>query len=122
MIEVLPSMIEDFPGAPNHTRCFNHVVALVAKRIVRQFDVKGGDSDGMDEAERELRELAEGLDLEESVTQSERDVDDKDEDDDDDDDGYDVTANLSATDREALNESLRPVRTLLVKVSKYSMV
>ena len=123
MIDVLPELIEGFPGAPNHTRCFNHVVALVARRIVRQFDVAtGGDSDTLDEAERELRELAEGLDVEEVTAQSEREAE-EDEGGDDDDDGWpDDIAGLSATDRTALDESLRPVRSLLVKVSIYSIV
>jgi hypothetical protein len=118
MIDALPTMVEGFPGAPNHTRCFNHVVALVAIWIVRQFDItSSGDSDTLDEAERELRELAEGLDLEEATTQSEREVrDDEDGDDEDDEWRYEV-ASLSASDRKALDESLRPVRSLLVKVS-----
>jgi len=123
MIDALPAMVEGFPRVPNHTRCFNHIVALVAMRIVRQFDItSGGDSDTLDEAERELRELAEGLDLEEATTQSEREVrDDEDRDDEDDGWNYEV-ASLSASDRKALDKSLRPVRSLLVKVSVYSMV
>jgi hypothetical protein len=116
MIEELPDLIDGFPGAPNHTRCFNHIVALVAKRIVRQFDVaSGGDSDTVGEAERELRELAEGLDVEEATAQREQDISDDGGDGDDDDDVW--HDDLSAIDRQALNESLRPVRTLLVKVS-----
>jgi hypothetical protein len=39
MIEELPKLIAAFPGSANHTRCFDHVLALVAKRIVCQFDV-----------------------------------------------------------------------------------
>jgi hypothetical protein len=87
MIDVLPDMIEGFPGAPNHTRCFNHVVALVAKRVVRQFDVVShGDSDTLDEAEKELQELANGLDIEEAMAQSEWEAEEG-EDGDDEDDG-----------------------------------
>jgi hypothetical protein len=44
---------------------------LVAKRLIHQFDVLKGDADAaIDEAEKELRDLAEGMDIEEMVTQS----------------------------------------------------
>jgi hypothetical protein len=120
MIEELPKLIEAFPGSANHTRCFDHVLALVAKRIVRQFDVvSGSNSDVMDEAERELRDLAEGIDIEEEAAQRERDT--SDDDDDDSDEGDDKaereSEQLSVADRKELNESTRPVRMLLVKVS-----
>lgn len=122
MIEVLPELIAGFPGAANHTRCFNHIVALVAIRIVRQFDVSSGeDNEAMDEAERELQELAEGLDIEEAVTQREREVD-NDGDEGDDDDGWrEERERLSVADRKELDESVRPIRMLLVKVSVRSM-
>jgi hypothetical protein len=71
----------------------------------------------MDEAERELRELAEGLDIEEAVTQQERETDDDDDDDDDDDGWREERAKMSTTDWEELDESVRLVRMLLVKVS-----
>jgi hypothetical protein len=119
MIEELPKLIEAFPGSAYHTRCFDHVLALVAKRIVRQFDVtSGGNSDELDEAERELRDLAEGIDIEEETAQRERDTGDDDDDDDKgDEDAEKEMAQLSVADREELDESTRPVRMLLVKVS-----
>lgn len=119
MIEELPKLIAAFPGAANHTRCFDHVLALVAKRIVRQFDVTSGvDSEAMDEAERELRELAEGIDIEEEAAQRERDTGDDDRDDDDEGNDDEEMAQLSVADRAELDESTRPIRMLLVKVSK----
>ena len=39
MVEHLATLIEDFPGAANQTRCFTHILNLVAKSILRQFDV-----------------------------------------------------------------------------------
>jgi hypothetical protein len=82
MIDELLALINDFPGAPNRTRCFNHVIALVAARLVWQFDVSTeGDMETMDVAERELQELAEGIDIEETLTQRERE-DNSDDDDD----------------------------------------
>ena len=55
MIDDLPQHLPNFPGKPNHTQCFNHTIALVAMRIVRQFDVpSAGEGDQMSEAEEEL--------------------------------------------------------------------
>ena len=71
MIDKLADLLENFPGDPNRARCFNHVIALVAQKMTRQFDVpKGGVDAALDEAEKELRNLAEGIDIEEMLTKS----------------------------------------------------
>ena len=112
MIYDLERLIQEYPGEANRARCFNHVVALVAKRVVRQFDVpSGGDRADMNEAERELRELAEGLDIEEMVAQHEQEMGDED------DDNVDEWTEKMIVNDEELEESARPVRMLLVKVS-----
>jgi hypothetical protein len=117
MIDELEDMIPKFPGAANRTRCFNHIVALVAVRVVQQFDVpKGDDTDVTNVAEQELRELAKDSDVEESITLREWDCA---EDDDDDGDIADWQGDESIVlDREALNASLKPGRMLLVKASR----
>ena len=118
MISELSKLIEKFPGPSNRTRCFNHVLAIVAVRIVRNFDVPTEGSDMfMDDAEEELRELAEGLDLEEDETQRNREEGETEEADDDPEDWIHAHRKLSAVDRDALDESMRPIRTLMVKVS-----
>ena len=38
MIEHLAVVIDTFPGAPNQTRCFAHILNLVAKTVLRQFE------------------------------------------------------------------------------------
>jgi hypothetical protein len=121
MIDELPDLIKNYPGASNRARCFNHIVALVAIRVVRQFDIPGGENKSMDEAEQELRDLAEGLDIEEAAAQRERESDDDEEEDDEDGGWVEARANLSTTDREELDESVRPVRMLLVKVSLHHL-
>jgi len=67
MIEHLSTLVDNFPGAPNQTRCFTHILNLVAKSVLRQFDVakKSGpvDSEQLDDATRELALLAQELDL-----------------------------------------------------------
>jgi len=52
MIAELNKLIHDFPGEPNYAWCFNHTVALIAKRVVRQFDITGDDN--MEEMDDEL--------------------------------------------------------------------
>jgi hypothetical protein len=123
MIKVLPKKIKAFPGPLNHTRCFNHMAALVAKRIVRQFNVTGNkDKDMLDDAERELWELAEGIDVEEAATQNELEVSEDEDSDDKDGEWCDEIMQLSEDERQELNDSLQPVRSLLVKVSNYHIV
>jgi hypothetical protein len=67
MVEKLANLIEEFPGAPNRTRCFTHIVNLVAKTVIQQFDLQKKSGSEVDhlEAEKELQDLAAGVDLEE---------------------------------------------------------
>jgi hypothetical protein len=124
MVDRLHVLIESFPGAENRAQCFNHVTALVAKSAVRQFDVPKGKADSaLDEAERELRELAEGLDIEESITEDEwEEADEENENEnlprgEDNDSWVDEVAALSPRDREELEAQIQPVKLVLVKVS-----
>ena len=120
MIDDLPNRIVTFPGDENRARCFNHVIALVAKSSIRQFDVPKGQADAaLDEAERELNELAEGIDIEDEKMREEWEgtEDDEDDDDDDDDGWVNEVARLSVANREELEANITPVRLVLVKVS-----
>ena len=121
MLAHLATLIESFPGAPNQTRCFNHVLSLTARRILRQFDVPTGEGDGVGTSE----EVAEAL----SALASELELDHGDDDDVDSDDEDDVFV-TSEEDKDAeerrdamseeelaeLNASLGPVRLTLTKV------
>lgn len=123
MISELQDCLADFPGESNQTRCFNHTLALVGVRIVRQFDAPtGGAGINMDEAEQELRQLAEGIDEEEVITQREHETDEGDGEEDNVDGWIEQWNELSGTDREDLDASLRPVRMLLVKVSVHLLL
>jgi hypothetical protein len=45
MIQELANLLEHFPGPANQMRCFTHVLNLVVKSIIQQFDlpkIKGG--------------------------------------------------------------------------------
>ena len=59
MIEELTNLLENFPGPANQTRCFTHILNLVVKSIIQQFDLpktKGGAV--LNEAMEELLNLA----------------------------------------------------------------
>jgi hypothetical protein len=120
MIDKLGDLIESFPRDANHARCFNHVIVLVAKSAIRQFDVPKGQADAaLDEAERELRDLAEGIDIEDEMTQGEWEIPGDDDDDEANGDGWvDEVAALSIADREELEANVRPIRLVLVKISR----
>jgi hypothetical protein len=115
MIDELVNLLPNFPGQANRGRCFLHIVNLVAKTLLKQFDVPKKDvSAALDAAERELLELAAGIDLEEMATVAERAMD---KNDDDDVDGWvDETQSLSADENEEMQKKNQPVRLMLVKV------
>src|SRR5277367_5888209 len=92
MIEELANLL-DFPGPANQTRCFLHILNLVVKSIIRQFDLpkskkmsEVGDEDDpmLDAATMELLKLAGDIDLEEEITVSAGDRNDSVKDDDED--------------------------------------
>jgi hypothetical protein len=59
MINELANLLDDFPGSANQTRCFTHVLNLVIKSIIRQFDLPKAQGDKiLDEAANELLNLA----------------------------------------------------------------
>jgi hypothetical protein len=66
MIHKLAGILPGFPGPVNRVRCFAHIVNLVAKIILHQFDVSKGWAkrveDDLDESNFELSELSEDLD------------------------------------------------------------
>jgi len=115
MIEELADLLDDFPGAANQTRCFLHILNLVVKSIIKQFDLPKAQADGIiDEATKELLALAGDIDLEEEQT---RDDGKDDEDDNDNEEGWvDERQSMAEWEKDELDESVQPVRLLLTKV------
>ena len=118
MVEELADLLDDFPGAANRTRCFTHILNLVAKSIIKQFDVlKTRANEVLNDAAKELAVLAVDLDIEEQIT-CENLSDDDDKDGDDNLNGWtDVREELSDEERVVLDKSLQPVHLVLVKAS-----
>ena len=104
----------------NQTCCFLHILNLVAKSLLRQFDVTPRkETDGVDDdlspEEEELLDLAEGLDKEELTMELQDDAnEDEEAPEDDDDDGW--VNKLSEEECDALKVHIRPVSCVLIKV------
>ena len=131
MIEQLSILIENFPGAANQTRCFAHILNLVAKSILRQFDTpkKAADSDSrVDDASNALAALAKELeDTETEADDGSEEAEDDNEmggEDDGDDglgDGPDGRDGMSEGEVDELETSLVPVRLMLTKASRFEL-
>lgn len=46
MIDRLSVLAPEFAGKAAHTRCFLHIMNLIAKTLIRQFDIKKGAIEG----------------------------------------------------------------------------
>lgn len=88
MIDELKDQVLEFDGHSTHAWCFLHMINLVAKSLVCEFNVdkkgRAGEHTGsMDEdterLEQELWTLTEGIELEELSTVDENDLDGNDE-------------------------------------------
>jgi hypothetical protein len=117
MIDALAELIFAFPGAANRTRCFLHILNLVVKVILRQFDVPKAKADkALDAALQALVDFAGDIEMEEA------EMDDRGDDDEDDrEEGWvDPRDGMSQNDQDELDKSVLPVRLILVKVSSSS--
>ena len=135
MVEHLATLIDTFPGAANQTWCFAHILNLVAKSVLRQFEApktKGGDK-LMGEAARELAAVFNELNDEDEAEGSESGGneagsgnDDKLEDDnmvDNDEDGLpDERDEMEEEELETLEDSVKPIQHVLTKVSQFKLL
>jgi hypothetical protein len=123
MVDHLATLIDQFPGAANQTRCFAHILNLVAKSILHQFDMPKktaeGDLPGLDNATEALAALEKELEV--SVAQVDDDIEEGDDDEVDEDDeeglGHERD-NMSEEEVAALDDNLVPIRLMLTKVSQ----
>jgi uncharacterized protein with von Willebrand factor type A (vWA) domain len=124
MIDKLAELLENFPGPSNRTRCFLHIINLVTKTLLKQFDLpKKAAEDALDDAEKELLDLAEGLDSEPlaSETSASELGDEENEPQNDNMEGWvDEMQKLSEDERVELMDEIQPIKLVLVKVSNDS--
>lgn len=128
----------------NRTRCFTHILNLIAKSMLKLFDVqkpkrKAANVDEsmseeereraqqeaderalaeLDDEERDLLALAQDIDDEERTTRQENDADDEIQDEDDNDGWVDEVEEMTEEERRKLKNEIRPVSRVLVKVEQ----
>ena len=124
MIDELQELIPEFAGSVSHTRCFLHIVNLIAKLLIRQFDAKKAGAKG----DHKMAELQRELEEEEAFQNGDIEIDDKDKDDDNDDElaekkkvdndeGWvDEAEEMTEKEKDELEKSIQPVKLALVKV------
>ena len=123
MIEELQELIPEFAGSASHTCCFLHIVNLIAKSLIRQFDAKKtgeGDHELADlqkELEEEEATCQDRVPVDESDDEAEEEVDNKVDKKVDNDEGWvDEMEDMTDEEKEELEKSIRPVKLALVKV------
>ena len=123
MIEHLAVLLNAFPGAPNQTRCFTHILNLVAKSVLRQFEgpkkekVAQALAGVIDEINGDNDET-----FDSGTNEGGDECDDVDDELIDDDDGElpDELDELSEEEVLSVKESVKPIRLILTKVSVFS--
>ena len=124
MIEHLATLIDTFPGAANQTRCFAHILNLVAKHVLQQFE---GPKKGKVVDDKELEAVVDeimGADDEDLSDGGTNDGGDECEDvddeviDDDEDGLQDEEEEMSEEELRSVKESVKPIRIVLTKVSQ----
>ncbi|KAF8966392.1 hypothetical protein BDZ97DRAFT_1657792, partial [Flammula alnicola] len=125
MVEHLATLIDMFPGATNQTRCFTHILNLVTKSVLHQFEaLKAKEGDVIDDTVKELAAVIDDLELDDEVSNVGDDSsgdgsDDNNSDDavDDDEDGLpDEQEGMSEEELASLEASVKPIRDVLTKV------
>jgi hypothetical protein len=134
MVNHLAVLVPAFEGASSCTRCFLHVINLVAKSLIHLFDIKKKDADAAlangvvagDETHRDDLYMETDED-EDEATSAENDRDKPEERDNGDSEAVSETDNdegwvneldrMSAAERRELRESIGPLKLALVKAS-----
>lgn len=130
MITHLAELLPGFPGQANRTRCFAHILNLVAKCIMRQFDAPKKAKTKRISNEEDLDDLTwdSTNDLETDELESDSDDEDNEEDlqleeeiagEDDDVANEDGRDEMTMAEIEQLEESVKPVRRVLTKVMSH---
>jgi hypothetical protein len=121
MITELANLLNNFPGAANQTCCFAHIVNLVVKIILSQFNVSTKRNDPLDNAADEISKLTVDLDLEEELSGNNDEDDEQGED-----DNYkgwiDERDQMSEEQLEELEDHVQPVWLLLVKACELKVI
>jgi hypothetical protein len=114
MIKELAEFVPGFEGEVGHTRCFLHVVNLVAKSLIHQFDVHSSQMEVDEQPEVTDEADTEGTPSDDAAEDDESEEDTTA----DDNDGFvDEVEKLGESEKELHIHTIRPVKAVLVKVS-----
>ena len=123
MVDELHRKIPAF-NKVNRTRCFLHVLNLVAKSLLKQFELPTKKAEDLSDEEKaalgDLVELASGLAEEEGIAQleAEQDINSDDVPDEDEiEDWVDEIEDLTDAEKVKLQEEVKPIIRVLVKAS-----
>jgi len=122
MIDDLAVRLVEYPGAANRTRCFTHILNLVVKSVMQQFDLPKKRWDITDERTHELYKLAGDIEEEELETQAKQEYSEDTEEGDPYDNGegwVDEREQMAEDDVNDLEESVQPIWVVLTKVSEW---
>ena len=109
MVKELEKSLVNFPGDASQTRCFCHIINLVAKSVITQFDAPKNQQGNNGRAN-----LAGPIEAEEEWQQIEDLQENKET---DDDEGWvDERAELSGMELAVLDLNVLPARRVLMKV------
>jgi hypothetical protein len=111
MIRELAELVPGFEGEVSHTRCFLHVINLVAKSLIRQFNTTD-----INDEQQELTDEPDMEDLPSNIIAAEE-SDDEDAATDNDDGFVDEVENMNEEEKELHKSTIKPVKVVLVKVS-----
>lgn len=117
MIDELQKILPSFRGRRGHVRCMAHIINLVAKGILRPFEVKKKQTSGSDNngnGDDDSPDLASAL---EELQAQLRDLEENGVCDEDDDDGFvNMLKEMSEGEMSEWTEAVAPIHMALVKV------
>ena len=113
MIDALAELLPAFPGGVNRTRCFTHILNLIVKVILCQFDgAKEKTNEKLKGASHYLDDLVGDIEVLEG--------DDDDLDDNEQEGSADPCDVMSEEECDDLDTTMRPLQLVLTKVSSNS--
>ena len=117
MIRQLTVHIDKFEGQECQTRCFAHILNLIAKSIIQQFDIPKAQANKVfDKATTALIVLAGDIDMEEQKMGVGRDDGNDNDNSENVESWVDKQVDMTVEQLAALNKSVQLVRLMLVKV------
>ena len=117
MIHQLMVYIDKFEGQECQTRCFAHILNLIAKSIIQQFDIPKAQANKVfDKATTALIVLAGDIDMEEQKMGVGRDDGNDNDNSENVESWVDKQVDMTVEQLAALNKSVQLVRLMLVKV------